>query len=118
MCFNYPQGYVGTALLGIGYASHDAVSTDGGMGKSRLELGLPVNTAVEEEKAGMGSKSTRSDDRPFLVDDEILVARVLARVAGKRAYTGLERPITGMPFFLLERVETQWCSRKYSRAAT
>ena len=56
-----------------------------------------MDTAAEEEKAGMGSRSTKSGDRPFLVDDEILVARVLARVAGKRAYTGLIRAITGMP---------------------
>ena len=65
--------------------------------KSQLELNLPVDTAAEEEKAGMGSRSTKIDDRTLLVDDKILVARVLARVAGKRAYTGFERPITGMP---------------------
>ena len=65
--------------------------------KSQLDLGLPVDTAMEEEKAGMGSRSTKSDDRPFLVEDEILVAIVLAWVAGKRTYTGHERPITGIP---------------------
>ena len=67
------------------------------MEKSQLELDSPVDTAMEEQKAGMGSRNTKSDDRPFLVEDEILVARVLARVARKRAYTGIECPITGMP---------------------
>ena len=37
--------------------------------KSQFDLGLPVSTAMEEEKAGMGSRSTKSDDRPFLVED-------------------------------------------------
>lgn len=60
-----------------------------------MDLGLPASTAKEEEDAGMGSRNTKRDDRSFLVEDEILVARVLARVADKRAYTNLEGPLRG-----------------------
>ena len=64
--------------------------------KPQLDLGLPISTVMEETKVDTGSRNTKSDDRPFLLEDEILVGRVLARAAGKRAYTGLKRPITGM----------------------
>ena len=45
---------------------------------------------------GIGERNVE-DDRPFLVQDTQLIARVRRRIERRDAYTGLSRPITGRP---------------------
>ena len=53
-------------------------------------------SATQERAMGLGQRNVE-DDRPLLVQDTQLMARVRRRIERGDAYTGLSRPITGRP---------------------
>ena len=68
-----------------------------GWRRHQKEAGVPAMGAVKERAKGLGDRKGKPDERPLLIDDAGLVARVWSRVNRGEAFTGLKRPITGRP---------------------